>query len=93
MMDGIPATLPDGRVARPDPREMTEAAWLSPAEALARFERGQLPMVFPTVKTLGTLRAFESVEHALASLRDRPVPRILPRLVRTATGVAIVVDE
>lgn len=87
------AALPEGRTARPDPREMTEAAWLAPGEALLRFERGDLPMVFPTVKTLERLRAFESVEHALASLRGRTVPRILPRLVRTPTGVAIVVDE
>ena len=87
------AGLPDGRQAKPDPREMTDAAWLSPADALARFERGELPMVFPTVKTLESLRGYDSVEHALTSLRHRAVPRILPRLVRTPGGVAIVVDE
>lgn len=87
------AALPEGRTVAADPREMTEAAWLSPAEALARFERGELPMVFPTVKTLDALRGYDSVEHALTSLRHRKVPRILPRLVRTETGVAIVVDD
>lgn len=87
------AALPAGRSARPDPREMTEAAWLGPREALARFEQGTLPMVFPTVKTLQTLQPYESVEHALPALRNVPVPRILPRLVRTEGGVAIVVDE
>lgn len=87
------AGLPDDRVAAPDPREMTEAAWLTPGEALARFERGELPMVFPTVRTLEALRDFDSVEHALTSLRHRKVPRILPRLVRTESGVAIVIDD
>lgn len=87
------APLPEARAVRADPREMTEAAWLSPAEALARFERGDLPMVFPTVRTLEMLRGYDSVGHALTSLRHRTVPRILPRLVRTRTGVAIVVDE
>lgn len=87
------ARLPDGRVVEPDPREMSEATWLAPAAALARFERGELPMVFPTVKTLEGLRGYDSVEHALMSLRHRQVPRILPRLVRTDGGVAIVVDE
>ncbi|HUE77433.1 MAG TPA: NUDIX domain-containing protein [Longimicrobiales bacterium] len=87
------AALPESRAVKPDPREMTEAAWLAPAEALARFERSELPMVFPTVKTLEALRGYDSVEHALTSLRHRAVPRILPRLVRTGTGVAIVIDD
>lgn len=87
------AALPRGRAVKPDPREMTEAVWLPPRQALDRFERGTLPMVFPTVKTLETLAPFGSVEHALSALRERPVSRILPRLVRTAAGVAIVVDD
>lgn len=87
------AALPESRAVKPDPREMTEAVWLAPAAALARFERGELPMVFPTVKTLEALHGYDSVEHALTSLRHRTVPRILPRLVRTSTGVAIVIDD
>jgi 8-oxo-dGTP pyrophosphatase MutT (NUDIX family) len=85
--------LPAGRVATPDPREMTGSAWLTPAAALARFEQGQMPMVFPTVRTLESLRGFGSVEHLVDALRNRPVPPILPRLVRTERGVGIVIDE
>ena len=87
------AALPPGRTVKPDSREMTESAWLTPVAALRRFEAGELPMVFPTVRTLEKLRDYETVEHALTSLRHREVPRILPRLVRTEKGVAIVVDE
>jgi Zn-dependent protease/8-oxo-dGTP pyrophosphatase MutT (NUDIX family) len=87
------AALPDGREATPDPREMTASEWLTPADALARFEEGSLPMVFPTVKTLESMRGYGSVEHLLDALRHRPVPPTLPRLVRTANGVGIVVDE
>lgn len=86
------AAPPDGLEARVDAREMTEASWLVPARALERFEHGELPMVFPTVKTLQSLAGFPTVDEALASLRRRTVERILPRLVRTGTGVAIVVD-
>ena len=77
-----------------DPREMTEAAWLAPAAALRRFERGDLPMVFPTVRTLEELAGvpFHRRRASTASA-DRTVTRILPRLVRTETGVAIVVDD
>jgi recombination protein RecT len=86
------SALPPGRSIAHDPREMTHAEWLTPAGALARFEQGTLPMVFPTVKTLQLLRDFASVDHALDALRHRDVPAILPRLVRTSRGVGIVVD-
>lgn len=86
------APLPEGREVWPDPREMAEAIWLSPAAALERFHEGRLPMVFPTVVTLESLMGFGSVAEALDSFRGRPVEPILPRLVRTDEGVAIVID-
>lgn len=86
------AALPEGRTAQPDLREMTEAVWHAPAAALDRFHRGDLPMVFPTVKTLESLTSYRSVNDALRALRQVQVPRILPRLVRTPNGVGIVVD-
>lgn len=87
------AVLPEGRRPRPDPREMTEAVWLRPRAALERFEEGALPMVFPTVKTLESLTDHGTAGAVLAAYRDRAVQRILPRLVRTAGGVGIVIDE
>jgi 8-oxo-dGTP pyrophosphatase MutT (NUDIX family) len=87
------AALPPGHTAAADPREMTEAVWLSPAAALRRFEAGDLPMVFPTIRTLEELREYQSTEDVIDSFRHRTVTRILPRLVRTETGVAIVVDR
>lgn len=85
----IPAELE----VRPDPREMTDALWLSPRQALDRFEMGTLPMVFPTVKTLQRLKPFASAGAALDAFRNRGVQAILPRLVRTAEGVGIVIDQ
>lgn len=85
--------IPAGRVARPDPREMTEAVWLRPGPALERFGRGELPMVFPTVRTLESLAGFGSVDAALEGLAGRTVEPVLPRLVRTPAGVGIVVDD
>ncbi len=86
------ARLPDGCDACIDEGEMTEAIWLTPAEALERFRAGKLPMVFPTVATIESLAPFASVREALSAFRGRPVEPILPRLVRTAEGVTIVVD-
>lgn len=87
------ARLPEGREVRPDPREMADAAWLSPAVALERFREGRLPLVFPTVATLESLVGYDSAAAALEAFRGRPVIPVLPRLVRTAEGVGIVIDE
>jgi 8-oxo-dGTP pyrophosphatase MutT (NUDIX family) len=85
--------VPAGEEARPDGSEITEARWLPPEIALELHAEGDLPMVFPTIKTLGTLSGFESVDALMASFAGRPIPAILPRLVRTPTGVGIEIPE
>lgn len=87
------AALPGDRIATADPREMTDAQWLTPAAALDRFAAGRLPMVFPTVRTLETLAPFASVDEALLAFHDRAIDAILPRLVRSRDGVALVIDD
>ncbi|MBX6364894.1 MAG: NUDIX domain-containing protein [Gemmatimonadetes bacterium] len=87
------AAMPPDREERLDPREMTDALWLTPEEALRRFRDGRLPMVFPTVKMLESLAGHGSVSRTLAAFRGRPVTTVLPRLVRTAGGIGIVVDD
>ena len=75
-----------------DPREMTDAVWITPAAALERNHMGTLPMVFPTIRTLEDLDSFSSVDEILADLRSRRIPAILPRLIITPTGVGLEVD-
>lgn len=87
------AALPAGRTVRADPREMTDALWLTVQDALNEFEAGRLPMVFPTVRTLQALSEYTSVEAAFNAARTQTVMPILPRLVRTRTGVGIVIDQ
>ena len=86
------AALPEGRVIRPDAREMVDAVWIAPDEAIERFSAGRLPMVFPTVRTLQDLARYRSVEEALRALRQTVVEPVQPRLVRTDGGVGIVID-
>lgn len=61
--------------------EHTGFAWLAPAEALARFSTGRLPMLFPTRKTLELLARFHRLEDALTSFRRREVRPILAELL------------
>jgi len=86
------ARLPDGCDVCIDEREMTDAVWLSPSDALERFRAGRLPMVFPTVSTVESLTPYRTVADALNAFRNRTVTPILPRLVRIPDGVTIVID-
>jgi len=83
------ARVRDGASVIVDPREMTDAVWLTPASALRRNEEGTLPMVFPTIHTLRDLRSFQDVDAVLAALRRRRIPAIMPRLVMTPTGIGM----
>ena len=83
------ATVESGATAAYDEREMTGAVWLTPRAALERHRRGNLPMIFPTIRTLEDLSGFATVEELLAHYRSRRIPRVQPEIVRTATGVAL----
>jgi 8-oxo-dGTP pyrophosphatase MutT (NUDIX family) len=73
--------------------EMADALWISPTAALERSRAGTLPMVFPTLRTLEALADFDSPDAVLRSFAERDIPAILPRLVRTPTGVGLAVEE
>ena len=81
--------VPPGARAVYDEREMTGAVWLTPDAALARHRRGELPMIFPTIRTLEDLCDFATVEDLLAYYRSRRIPRVQPEILRTATGVSL----
>lgn len=83
------ARVPGAAEPRIDPREMTGSAWLPASEALRRHEAGRLPMVFPTLHTLRSLEGARDPREFLEAFRDRTVPAILPRLIRTERGVAL----
>jgi hypothetical protein len=72
---------PEGAEAVPDGEECVGARWLRPAAALEEFGRGELELVFPTIKHLEQLAEFASVEEALAEARSRDVQPVQPRVV------------
>ena len=76
-----------------DPREMTEALWLSPKEALSRNQGGTLPMIFPTIDTLQRLADYITVGDALRGIGDTSIPTLMPKLVLTEKGVRLQVGE
>ncbi len=62
-------------------REHTAFAWLDPADALARFADGRLPMLFPTRTTLELLERFSSLDEVFHAFQGRRVKPILAELI------------
>lgn len=85
------AAVPAGSPSVVDPREMTDAVWLTPDAALVRHEQGRLPMIFPTIKTLESLRGHATPNEVLEAFGERRIPAIRPRLVKTDEGVGTVI--
>jgi 8-oxo-dGTP pyrophosphatase MutT (NUDIX family) len=77
------ALAPPHASPEPDASEITEVAWIAPAEALRRNQEDELELVFPTVKTLETLLPFASADEVLAAAPDRDVEPILPKVLGT----------
>jgi 8-oxo-dGTP pyrophosphatase MutT (NUDIX family) len=75
------ARAPGGAEARPDGGECVDARWLTPAAALEAGARGELQVVFPTIKHLELLAQTPSVDATLAAARARTVEPILPKVV------------
>jgi recombination protein RecT len=69
------ARVPEGQTAAVDAVEMHDGLWLDPADAVARSERGELALIFPTRKHIERLATFGSVDALLAHARGRhPFP-------------------
>lgn len=75
------AAAPPEAEATVDGGECVDARWLRPAAALEAFRRGELMLVFPTIKHLEALAQSESVADALGKAHTREVLPIQPRVV------------
>jgi 8-oxo-dGTP pyrophosphatase MutT (NUDIX family) len=64
-----------------DGAECVAARWLRPAAALEEGRRGELMLVFPTIKNLEALAGMPSVADALERARSREVVPVEPRVV------------
>jgi 8-oxo-dGTP pyrophosphatase MutT (NUDIX family) len=60
--------------------EHTAHIWASPCAALEGLRAGELPMLYPTWKTLEALAGFDTLRGALESLGRRKVEPILAKL-------------
>lgn len=75
------AVLPDGAEAAPDGEECVDAAWLTPQAALDAHGRGEILLVFPTIKHLEQLARFPSSDAVISHARSHEIVPVQPRVV------------
>ncbi|MEX1005171.1 MAG: NUDIX domain-containing protein [Acidimicrobiia bacterium] len=82
----------DGDVRSGD--ELAEVRWLAADDALVRHERGEFPMIFPTVSHLRYVRRFATTADFLAEAREVDlIPAIEPRFFERGDRTEPIVDN
>src|SRR4051812_41649459 len=85
---------PAGAEATVDGAECVDSRWLRPAGALEAHGRGELMLVFPTIKHLEALAGMQTVAEALEKARSREVVPVQPRVVvRDGTAEVLLPGE
>jgi 8-oxo-dGTP pyrophosphatase MutT (NUDIX family) len=84
------ALVPDGQEPRADGEEMVALGWHAPAGALAAHRRGELELVFPTIKHLEQLAGFASATELLEWATGREVVAVEPHVQITGETARVV---
>jgi 8-oxo-dGTP pyrophosphatase MutT (NUDIX family) len=84
------APAPPGQEPRADGEEMVDLGWYTPAGALEAFERGELELVFPTIKHLEQLATFPTADELLEWATGRVVVAVEPRVRITGETARLV---
>ncbi|MDQ6915448.1 MAG: NUDIX hydrolase [Actinomycetota bacterium] len=75
---------------RPDGSETVDARWFTPQGALDAHRRGEILLVFPTIKHLEQLGGFASARALLDHARGREVRPVEPRVLVSGETARIV---
>jgi 8-oxo-dGTP pyrophosphatase MutT (NUDIX family) len=77
------AAMPVQDDPRIDGEEIVDWRWYRPADALQAATSGEILLVFPTIKHLEQISAFESADALLQHARGRTVMPVEPRVLIT----------
>ncbi len=74
------ARMPDGQHPVADEAEQFAPEWIRPADALARHAKNDFFIIYPTIRTLQRLQAFQTVDEVLkACASETPLWTSCPR--------------
>ena len=65
------ARMPEGQTPVADNSEQFEPTWITPQQAVLRYEEQALTLLFPTIRTLRRLAQYASVQAVFDALRPR----------------------
>ena len=86
------ALAPEAQRAAHDDGETVADLWVRPREALELQRRGELEMIFPTIRNLEAIADFDSASAVLQYARGlTSIPRIEPRIVSRDGGIDILI--
>ncbi|MBE0615252.1 MAG: MBL fold metallo-hydrolase [Burkholderiales bacterium] len=86
------AEAPAAQTASHDNSETVDHIWIRPAEALERHKRGEMQLVFPTIKTLESISRFGSAAALMEFARaPRKMPTMSPRSASSREGTKLLV--
>ncbi len=72
---------PDGAQPRVDGEECVDVGWFAPGAALAAYDRGDLPLVLPTLKHVEAILGFDSAAALIAASQARDLEPIRPQVI------------
>lgn len=81
-----------GRVVTDD-REVFDAVWVRPEDALARSDSGEWFLEFPTRMTLASFVGHDTAASFVAQARAMPVTRVAPRIGLGSDGSRVILME
>lgn len=87
------ALAPIGQVATHDEGETVDERWIRPIDALGAHARGELEMIFPTIRNLEAISHFGNVREVLDYARELDVTRVEPRIVDRDGELRILLAE
>ncbi len=59
---------------RVDGKEAVEVFWITPSDALQKWESGELTMISPTLATLQQLQTYRNTDEIFSALESKPLP-------------------
>jgi 8-oxo-dGTP pyrophosphatase MutT (NUDIX family) len=74
------ARAPENQAAEADATEVLDGRWITPPEALAAHERGEIGLIFPTIKHLERIAPYRTVDELLAFARGKTIVTVSPEV-------------
>ncbi len=87
------ARMPDGVEAGHDGNEATTSWWITPAEAIARADRQEAEVMFPTRRNLERLALFGSIESLIGHALETPIVTVQPEIRVCDDGPHLCIPE